>query len=107
MDYRKAILVYVAGKLNADAVGYLHNVAKLMKNCEDVKNAGMGYFCPAIDLLMGIKFNYDKYEDYFDNGQVVLLHSDAVFVTEGWETSEGTKREIKLAEEYGIPVFYS
>jgi hypothetical protein len=28
-------------------------------------------------------------------------------VCEGWETSEGTKKEIYLARENGIPVFFS
>jgi len=35
-----------------------------------------------------------------------LSVSDMVVVLEGWEQSEGTKAEIKRAEELGIPVTY-
>lgn len=33
--------------------------------------------------------------------------SDALVLTPGWQKSEGTLREIKLAKELGIPVFKS
>jgi len=97
--------VYVAGKLNDMAVEYLYNVHKLMETAEMVRNHGFSVFVPAIDLLMGIKFGYKEYTDYFDNGQPWLMASDAVFLTPGWQTSEGTKKEVELAGELGIPVF--
>lgn len=99
--------IYIAGKLNAMAVDYLHNVHKMMKTAEMVRKEtdGYGVFIPAIDLLMGIKFGYEDYHDYFDNGQFWLLASDAIFLTPGWETSEGTKKEIETAQGLNIPVF--
>lgn len=97
--------VYVAGKLNAMAVDYLHNVHKMMDAAEAVRLAGYAPFIPAIDLLMGIKFGYESYEDYFQISQSWLAAADAVILVPGWETSEGTAREIELAESLGIPVF--
>ena len=105
-DYSGIPMIYVAGKLNDLAIDYLLNVRRLMDGAEDVRKLGMGYYCPAIDFIMGITFGYKSYHDYFDNGQVALLHCDAVYVTNGWEKSEGTKAEIKLAEEHNIRVFY-
>lgn len=97
--------IYIAGKLNAMAVDYLHNVHKMMSTAQEVKTAGYSIYVPAIDLLMGIMFGYTKYEEYFDNSQPWLMAADGVFLVPGWETSEGTKREIALAESEGIPVF--
>ena len=105
-SYKNIPYVYCAGKLNAEAIDYLLNVRTLMELSESVREAGMGYFCPAIDLLMGITFGYANYHDYFDNGQVALLHCDAMIVAHNWKTSTGTQAEIKLAEENDIPVFY-
>ena len=107
MDYTKLKRVYVAGKLNDDAVGYLYNVHKMMTAAEKVRLAGFAPFIPAIDMLMGLKFGYTEYTDYFDGSQAWLLASDAVFLTPGWETSAGTKREIELAKKHDIPVFES
>ena len=98
--------VYVAGKLNDDAVGYLTNVHNMMEWAEKVRRIGASPFIPAIDLLMGIKFGYTNYHDYFDPSQSWLSKSDAIFVCPGWETSSGTKKEIELAESLEIEIFY-
>lgn len=97
--------IYVAGKLNDDAVGYLFNVHKMMVTAEELRMAGYSVYVPAIDLLMGIKFGYKDYHDYFDNSQPWLEASDALFLTPGWETSEGTKNEMRTAWKNNIPVF--
>jgi hypothetical protein len=97
--------VYVAGKLNADAVGYLYNVHKMMNTAQILNEAGYATYVPALDLLMGIAFGYTKYEEYFNNSQPWLKAADAVFLVEGWETSKGTIREINTAFENNVPVF--
>ena len=97
--------VYVAGKLNDMAVSYLSNVHKMMMTAEKVRKAGYSVFVPCIDLLMGIKFGYEDYHDYFDNSQPWVEVADAIFLTPGWETSEGTKKEIDRAKRLDIPVF--
>lgn len=97
--------IYIAGKLNDMAVSYLFNVYKMMTVAEEVRKAGYSVYVPAIDLLMGIKFGYEDYHDYFDNSQPWLEAADAVFLVPGWETSEGTKREMALAKSKNIPIF--
>jgi len=97
--------VYVAGKLNDDAVGYLHNVHLMMETAEACRLAGFSVFIPAIDLLCGIKHGYNDYHQYFDNGQPWLMAADAVLLTPGWESSKGTAAEIATAKSLGIPVF--
>ncbi len=97
--------VYVAGKLNDMAVDYLYNVHKMMTTAEEVRKAGYSVFVPCIDLLMGIKFGYQDYHDYFNNSQPWIEVADAIFLVPGWETSSGTKKEIKLGWNKEIPIF--
>jgi len=87
------------------AVGYLHNVHKMMETAEEVRNVGFSVFIPAIDLLCGIKHGYNDYHEYFDNSQPWLMAADAVFLVPGWEDSEGTMKEIQVALKLGIPVY--
>lgn len=97
--------VYIAGKLNDNAVGYIKNCHKMIKTAKVVRNAGFSVYVPCIDFLEGLVDGNFEYEDYFDNSQPWLLSSDAVYLTPGWGDSEGTKREISLAVANNIPVF--
>ena len=97
--------IYVAGPLNAMAVDYLKNVSNMMTEAEHLRRLGFSIYVPAIDLLMGIKFGYTGYNDYFDNSQPWLKASDAVYLCKGWENSKGTKAEMETAMANGIPVF--
>ena len=97
--------IYVAGPLNAMAVDYLKNVSNMMTEAEHLRRLGFSIYVPAIDLLMGIKFGYTGYNDYFDNSQPWLKAADAVYLCKGWENSKGTKAEMEIAMANGIPVF--
>lgn len=97
--------IYVAGPLNAMAVDYLKNVSNMMTEAEHLRRLGFSIYVPAIDLLMGIKFGYTGYNDYFDNSQPWLKAADAVYLCKGWENSKGAKKEIELALANNIPVF--
>ena len=99
--------VYIAGKLNDSAVGYIKNMYKMIKTAKEVRDAGYSVYVPCIDFLEGLVDGNFDYKDYFENSQPWLLSADAVVLVPGWETSEGTKREIKLANENNIPVYYS
>lgn len=99
--------VYIAGKLNDKAVNYLYNVHKMCTLAEKARKAGFSVFVPALDLFMGIMFGYNSYYDYFDNSQPWLKAADAVLLVDNWQDSKGTKAEIKMAMDHGIPVFMS
>jgi hypothetical protein len=101
----KKLKVYIAGKLNADAVGYIKNCHRMIKTAREIRRLGHSVYVPCIDFLEGLVDGNFEYEDYFDNSQAWLLSSDAVFLTPGWETSEGTKREMELADSNNIPIF--
>lgn len=72
---------------------------------ETIRQEGASVYIPFMDMLMGYKFGYYDYNDYFDNSQPWLDVADAVFLVPGWETSTGTRREIVRADKSKIPVF--
>ena len=101
-------LAYIAGKLNDSACGYIRNLHKMIQSAIKIKRLGYVVYIPGTDILMGLMAGNYVYRDYFDDSQEFLRMSDLVIVLPGWETSEGTNREIKLAHELGIPVeFYN
>lgn len=99
--------VYVAGKLNDDACGYIKNMHRMIYWGEKVRKAGFAVFVPGLDFLQGLVFGNWEYPDYFNNSQPWLDAADAIFLVPGWEASSGTKREIERAKSKGIPVFDS
>jgi hypothetical protein len=100
--------VYVAGKLNDPACDYIKNMHNMIKEAGTLRKAGFAVYVPCIDMLEGLVDGHFEYEDYFNNSQPFLLSCDAVYVCPiGFESSEGTKREIITAEEHDIPVFYN
>jgi hypothetical protein len=106
MEERK-LKAYVAGKLNDDACGYIQNVHKMIKVARELRRLNIAVYVPANDFLEGLVDGKFEYEDYFKNSQPWLLVSDFVFVCPGYETSEGTKKEIELARSIGKPVFFT
>jgi hypothetical protein len=99
------IKVYIAGKLNDDAVGYIKNIHRMIKTAKLVRENEYAVYVPCNDFLEGLVSGEFEYKDYFDNSQPWLKSSDAIFLTPGWETSEGTKKEIENAKLRDIPVF--
>jgi len=97
--------IYIAGKLNDDACGYIRNIHRMIIWSEKVRKLGFAVFVPGIDFLQGVVLGNWDYRDYFDNSQPWLEVSDAIFLAPGWESSEGTKKEIDRAKENHIPVF--
>lgn len=96
--------IYVAGKLNADAVGYLKNVHAMIVMADKIRQMGFSVFIPCLDLLAGVVAGDYEYPDYAGNNMAWLERSDIVFVLPNSEESKGTQAEITRAMELGIPV---
>lgn len=99
--------VYVAGKLSDTATNYIKNIHKMIKEAQYLRKNGFAVYVPCIDILEGIVSGDMDYPDYFENSFEWLLSSDVVYVCPGYETSQGTAREIAAAVGAKIPVFYS
>ena len=104
------VKVYIAGPYSADNVmNVLHNIRKGIEMSYRVFAEGMAPFCPWLDYQYVLMDKDRKLtvQDFYDYSIAWLLVSDAVLVLEGWSTSKGTIREIEIAKENNIPVFYS
>ena len=99
--------VYIAGPLNADAVGYLKNINIMLRMAEKVRKAGYSVFVPCLDLLMGIMAGDYEYKDYFNNNMAWLEASDCVLVLPNSQNSLGTQEEIAWALSKKIPIYHS
>jgi hypothetical protein len=100
------IKVYVAGKLNDNAVGYIKNMHTMIATANKIQRLGFSVFIPCLDFLSGLVDGNFEYRDYFENNVPWLESSDCVFVCSNWHSSEGTKREIDHADVLEIPVFF-
>jgi len=102
--------VYVAGSYSANNVlAVLRNIGIGEDVCAELFLRGYAPFCPWHDKDFIIKRPYSKFTvDMFYNYSLEWLKvSDVVLVLGGWENSEGTKKEIEVAEEIGIPIYYN
>jgi len=99
--------VYVAGALNAPAKDYIQNVHRMIVWGDKVRRLGFSVYIPCTDFLSGVVLGNYEYADYFENSQPWLEVSDAMFVCPGWEDSKGTKKEIKRARDFGVPVYFA
>jgi hypothetical protein len=96
--------VYVAGKLNDNATGYIRNCHRMIKYADIIRRLGFSVYVPCLDFLSGIVLGDYEYHDYFDNNMPWLEVSDYLFVCPNSEQSKGTQAEIYRAKELGIPV---
>jgi hypothetical protein len=99
--------VYIAGALRGTIPEYLSNVSRMVKTGEAVRRQGYSVFIPGLDLLNGVVLGDLEFHDYFLNSWSWIPKSDAVFVCEKSENSQGTKEEVELAYSLNIPVFYN
>lgn len=102
--------VYVAGPYSADNVlGVLRNIGVGKSVCANLFGSGFAPFCPWHDASYAESSLIDFYDygiqDFKDLSFAWLEVSEAMFLIDGWEKSEGVKAEIAFAEAYGIPVF--
>lgn len=106
--------VYVAGpyrckgKCGVD----LQHMRRGLRMGVKVLLAGYAPFVPWFDFHHTFMLREDEGEEitvqmYQDFSMEWLRVTDVVLIMPGWEDSEGTKAEIKEAEELGIPVVYS
>lgn len=109
--YKKIPRVYVAGAYSADNVmGVLNNMRRGMELATKVLLAGFAPFCPWYDYHYIILLREGEnltVQDMYTYSINWLSVSDAVLVVPGWENSTGTKKEIEVAINLGIPVFYT
>jgi hypothetical protein len=107
--------IYVAGPYSDnDVLGVLRNIGRGQEYAAILFEEGFAPFAPWFDKEFVIQRWYHEFsvEQFYLYSIEWLKASDAVLVVENrkgmknWEDSEGVRKEIEVAKECGIPVFY-
>lgn len=98
-------VVYIAGKYrDTDAYLIWQHINSARELAIAVWRLGAVALCPHMNSMF---FEGAATADAFIEGTLELMRRcDAVLVTPGYESSVGTRGEIKEAEKLGKPVFY-
>jgi nucleoside 2-deoxyribosyltransferase len=102
--------IYIAGKYSDDnIIGVLTNIRRGQEMAALLMRYGYSVFCPFLDYQFALTKHGEHLSksDYQENSMAWVEVSDAMLVLPGWETSNGTRREIDRAVSLGIPVFHS
>jgi hypothetical protein len=82
---------------------------RMMIVCTRLFEIGHSPFCPALDyhyaLMKKEEINFNPH-DFYRPTLAWLKVSEYLLVLPKWEKSLGTQEEIRVAREYGIPVFF-
>ena len=103
--------IYIAGPYSSEnVVGVLDNIRDGMRVGTKVLLAGFAPFVPWFDFHFQLMLREGEnlsVQDYYDYSIAWLLASDAMLVHRLSKNSVGTIREIEIAEQNLIPVYYS
>lgn len=101
--------VYVAGAMSSpNPLIFLENLRKGMRVSTQLLLNGQSVFSPFIDFNLFFQVQDGEQitvEAIKESSLDWLEVSDAMVLVPGWEDSEGTKAEVYLAKELGIPVY--
>ena len=111
MVRKRRLRIYVAGAYDTvDQVKLFQNISRGLRASTELILAGFSPFCSWIDILYKILLKEGETlsrAELFEYVTAWLPVSDAVLVLPESEDSVGTKEEMRLARELGIPVFYT
>ena len=105
-----SIRLYIAGAYSSDnVIGILDNIREGLRASTKAFLAGFAPFCPWSDRDFQIMLRDGEtltVQDYYDYSISWLKVSDGMLLVPGFEKSSGTKKEIEIAEQLGIPIFF-
>jgi len=110
---RKGLRVYVAGALSSKQdttrnpskviTDYIQNLNRMCEAASEVRMNGFYPYVPGMDFMLGLVDGTWEEEDYRGIGMAFLEVCDVVLViSESW----GVVREVAVARQLGIPVYY-
>lgn len=105
-------IIFIAGPLTSGWDGadqsFIENRVKEAEKYQiALINVGVGCFCPHTHTFLHHQKGSTAGEDfYYALDREFLLRADAVLAMPNWEISTGARKEIELAQERQLPVFY-
>jgi hypothetical protein len=109
---RKAV-IYVAGPYRTDGIfGRLQNILTAGQAAYRIWKSGHYALCPHFNTMLmcedGRKTELQgTVEEHILCGDLEMMtRCDAVRVLDGWQKSKGTQREMLVARQHGIPLFF-
>jgi hypothetical protein len=103
--------VYVAGAYSANNIlTALDNIRKGNRAGLEVLMAGMTPFVPFQDFMFQLMLQDDErltIDHYYQYSIDWLLQSEVMLVLPNYEDSKGTLKEIEIAKENNIPIYYN
>lgn len=101
--------VYLAGAYSGNTLEFLDNIRRGMRMGTELLLKGYAPFVPWLDHQLFLQLRDDEsicIEAIRNYSLEWLRVSDCVLVLPNSQKSAGTKKEIKLAKELGIPIYY-
>jgi hypothetical protein len=103
---RKMASVYIAGPYSDPSfMKALENMKRGMDVGAQFIKLGFSVFDPFLDFMLYFFQNITR-EEYLAHSLEQVSRQDILYVLNGWETSDGTRKEIQEAKECCIPTFY-
>lgn len=102
--------VYVSGAYSGENVlSILRNIGRGEYYAGEIFKLGFAPFCPWHDKDYVIQNWYTDFliDQFYDYCISWLAVSEIMFVVPGWTESRGTKKEIEIARELKIPIYFT
>ena len=98
-------VLYIAGKYRGKSENEVfENIVHARSIAVKLWNEGWAVICPHTNtFFMGSKLG-DKM--FLDGDLEIVKRCDAIYMLKGWEQSQGAKRELEVAIESGLELYY-
>jgi len=101
-------VIYVAGPYRSHKPGGAQvNIQNAWRVALEVWGMGAAAICPHANTAHMDAPGFEDAATYLDGDIEIMRRCDAVVLMEGWQQSEGAKREAREAIKAGTPVFHS
>ena len=99
------LVAYVAGPYRSETIYDIEqNIQRAKRLAAELWKRGHAVICPHANSAFMDGVCDD--ETFLEGGLELLRRSDFVVVLNGWESSEGTRKELELAKSLEIPIYF-
>ena len=98
-------VIYVAGKYRADTEnGVFENIIHARREAQRLWQKGWAVICPHTNsMFMGSML---ANEVFMQGDLEIVRRCDAIYMLSNYKDSEGALRELELAKELGLKIYY-